>query len=654
MRILMITSAYPANTNDSRGIFIHELARSLVDEGASVTVLAPGARSAPGSETRDGVKVQRATYWIPRWQALAEGVGGIVPNLRQNPLLLLQVPSLIVALIWRALTFHETFDIIHAHWIYPAGLAGWLASKVRSTPLVVTSHGSDLNFSSRFQVLRVLSRFVTRRAAVCVGVSHAMVEAFKGLGVASSRVAFIPLGVDSKRVNDMALGEPGPVMRRYFDHTGLRIVYVGRLIPLKSVETLLKAHGELERRGHDIATLVVGSGPSENRLRAYVRDNDLKDVFFTGAQPPGSAVAYMSTGQVLVLPSRSEGRGLVLLEAMSLAIPVIASDIPGPRELVREGETGMLFPAGDFVALADRLEQLVLDSGLGRRLGDGGRRMVAAEGLSMQESARQHIELYTGLKSADSPQRNRVVPVVTLASRLRRHPLRTLSRGIFKTVVGRLRYSRGTGYDSERYWTDRFNKYGASLRGPGHEALSEQENATQYNTAALRLQSFCQQEGIHLAGASVLEIGCGTGFYTRLCFEAGVSDYTGIDVTGSRFADLRERFPSFRFLKADITAEPPLGSFDVILMIDVVEHIVEEALLERAMNHVRSALAPGGTFIISLPDVQVEGWSTSLFYLRFWPMAAIDSRFPGYRRSPWVPFRNGHLFAVQDPRFTAE
>jgi glycosyltransferase involved in cell wall biosynthesis len=79
---------------------------------------------------------------------------------------------------------------------------------------------------------------------------------------------------------------------------------------------------------------------------------------------------------------------------MSQGLPVIATDIPGSRELALPGETGMLFPQGDSEALAERLEALILNPDLAKQLGRGGRDFVQREGLTAVAIARRHIELY--------------------------------------------------------------------------------------------------------------------------------------------------------------------------------------------------------------------------------------------------------------------
>lgn len=399
VRILFITSAYPSNSEDPRGFFIHQLARALTRRGASVTVLAPGSPTAPTRDTLDGVIVRRATYWIPRWQSLATGFGGIVPNLQRRPWRALQIPTLVAALTRDAVELADEADVIHAHWMYPAGVAGAFAARRRGLPLVVTSHGSDLALARRLAPLRWLSRWVCGCAAACVAVSHGQAAGLREIRVATKRLLVVPLGVD------YASGAArGTIVKRdeylkFKSHEGLRIVFVGRLVPSKSVETLLEAHQLLEGRGLSVATAIIGSGPGEQRLRKLTRQNRSANVVFVGAVSPDSVASWLAAADVLVLPSLTEGRGIVILEAMAQAVPVVASDIPGPRELVRHGETGFLFPAGDAKALADRLEVLQRDEALRGQLSRRARGFIEEEGLTADESARRHLALYEELRA---------------------------------------------------------------------------------------------------------------------------------------------------------------------------------------------------------------------------------------------------------------
>lgn len=368
-------------------------------------MLAPGAPGVPASHGHDGVKVHRANYWINRWQVLTVGLGGIVPNLRQRPWLGLQVVPLIASLAWHAVRFARGCDVIHAHWVYPGGVAGLIASRLCKVPLIVISHGGDLNLAQRSRLLRLLSRWVSRAADTCVAVSTAMVEQFVALGIPRDRIKFIPLGVGTAWSSQSVATSKCPALGEFCAYEGLRVLYVGSLIPRKSVETLIEAHQALRNRGRRLICAIVGAGPSASELRRQAAGSSHGGILFVGEVPPHSVGPWRSAAHVLVLPSMSEGRPIAVLEAMSAGLPVVASDVPGTRELVSEGTTGMLFPPGSSPALADRLERLIVDPELGRQMGLRARDRVTAEGLSVEASARRFVELSRGaLSPSDSKQ----------------------------------------------------------------------------------------------------------------------------------------------------------------------------------------------------------------------------------------------------------
>jgi glycosyltransferase involved in cell wall biosynthesis len=397
LRVLLITSAYPTSDHDARGTFIASLARALVAEGAQVTVLAPGAAGAPAETTQNGVRVVRANYWINRWQTLAQGLAGIVPNLRARPWLLLQVPLMVLALIRAALRLAPAADVVHAHWVYPSGIAGVVAARRAGKRLVVTSHGGDLHLSKRLRFLRWIAQWVSRRADLCIGVSRAMVSEFRELGVPEERIAFLPLGVDVSPTPRLSI-DHSEAFRAFKEMEGFRIIYAGSLSPRKAVHTLIEAHHMLEMRGQRIATLIVGAGPERDRLHTLSEQLGTGQIIFAGHQPPATIAHWLKLCDVLVLPSRSEGRPLVLIEAMAHGVPFIASDIEGPRELANGGKTGFLFPYGNAELLSALIQRLANEPETRERLRSAGLAYVRDEGLTSEICARRHLLAYDRLR----------------------------------------------------------------------------------------------------------------------------------------------------------------------------------------------------------------------------------------------------------------
>lgn len=229
-----------------------------------------------------------------------------------------------------------------------------------------------------------------------------------------------------------------------------------------------------------------------------------------------------------------------------------------------------------------------------------------------------------------------------------RRPFQAVARAVQLLVVQRRKYARPGGYDAERYWHDRLDRHGLSLRGPGREGRSEAENAADYREAAERFRKFCREEGLELRGAAVMDIGCGTGVYAALCRDEGVRAYLGVDITDVLFPRLRQEFPTYEFLRRDVTSDPLSGAFDVVLMIDVVEHIVTEQQLAVAMQNVRRCLATGGAFVLAFP--LPDRWPRRLFYVRRWRETDITRLFDDYAIGRSQLFRDGSILALRKPR----
>lgn len=227
----------------------------------------------------------------------------------------------------------------------------------------------------------------------------------------------------------------------------------------------------------------------------------------------------------------------------------------------------------------------------------------------------------------------------------------TLGRIFYKYTIGRLRYARGNSYDAEAYWGDRFRKFGASLKGPGHEGLTEADNRAMYEAAGALFGAYCASEGVGFKNRRVLEIGCGTGFYTDLIARLGPpADFTGLDVTDANFPAIEARHPAARLVKGN-AADPGVldldGAFDVVVMIDVIHHVVTDEDFDAIMANVRRWLAPGGTFVIT---PFAERPSRPFFYVRWWTLAELAARFEGFRMGRPTPFRDNTMIAVHAPR----
>jgi glycosyltransferase involved in cell wall biosynthesis len=227
---------------------------------------------------------------------------------------------------------------------------------------------------------------VYRRAAFHA-ISQSTREDLVRRGVARARITVILPGVDS------VWYRPDPAVPRAAAPTFL---YVGRLKRYKGVETALRALALVRRARGDATLEIAGQGDDRARLERAAAALGLGDaVRFLGFVSDEEKRRRLRRAWATVFPSPKEGWGIVNVEAAACGTPALASDSPGLRESVRDGETGYLVPHGDAPALAARMLALAADPALVARLGRAGR--AFAERLTWEAAARATEAHLTGI-----------------------------------------------------------------------------------------------------------------------------------------------------------------------------------------------------------------------------------------------------------------
>ena len=323
----------------------------------------------------DGVTVRRFRYfWPSGLQKLA--YGGMLPNLKRNRWLWVQVPFFLLAEFFaaRRIVRREDIDVIHAHWLVPQGVVGALLSKVTGRPVVVTAHGADV-YGANGGIKNRLKRWALRRTARVTAVSQDLATAIDRLMGEDTPVEVISMGVDTERFRPAT--RPSELRRNLGD--GPIILFVGRLAEKKGVRYLLEAMPDVLTEAPGASLVIVGDGPLRAELEAQGRALSIVDmVRFEGAKRPDELPAYYHAADVFAGPSivaeggDTESFGLVFAEAMACGCPVIASDVGGISDLVKDGETGLLVAQKDPGALALAICRVLADEMLRARLRRGG------------------------------------------------------------------------------------------------------------------------------------------------------------------------------------------------------------------------------------------------------------------------------------------
>jgi glycosyltransferase involved in cell wall biosynthesis len=240
-------------------------------------------------------------------------------------------------------------DIVHAHYAGGYGLAAALAG---FHPLVLTAWGSDvLILPQSSRPLRWLVKFALRRADLVTSMARHMTVAIGGLGVSGERLITLPFGVETSIFHPggrLPAGAADPL-----------IVSTRHLEPLYNVGLLIEALPGIAAAFPAVKLILVGDGSERERLRERARELKLANqVVFLGRKSPEEIAQYLSSADVFVSTSLSDGNNISLNEAMACGAFPVATDIAANREWIRHGENGFLTDLHDPHMLAN----LVIDA----------------------------------------------------------------------------------------------------------------------------------------------------------------------------------------------------------------------------------------------------------------------------------------------------
>jgi glycosyltransferase involved in cell wall biosynthesis len=356
MRIAHVTAVFPPyRSGTGNGCFY--TARELARRGHDVTVFTAAVAGAPARETRDGFQIRRL-------RPLAQvGNASLLPQL---------LPVL------------RGFDVIHLHYPFISGAElVRLASLVHRVPFVMTLHNDLIGDGARallFAGYQKASAWLTVRHAAClcaVSMDHYQSSRLRAsVGNVRLTVVEIPNGVDTDRF--CPGGESG-IRDRYHvpEDAGLAlfVAALDRAHHYKGLDRLLQAMVFLDE---DAWLLVVGDGELRARYEEQARILGVAHrTVFAGGMPHDRLPPYFRAADVGVLPSCApESFGMVLIEAMACGKPVVASESPGVRSVVSDGEDGLLVQPGDVAGLAAAVRALLADPGRRRVMGKSGRAKV--------------------------------------------------------------------------------------------------------------------------------------------------------------------------------------------------------------------------------------------------------------------------------------
>lgn len=365
MHVLHLSWEYPPLVHGGLGRHVHALAEAQAAAGHDVVVvtLHPGTEGLAYDEVVNGVRVVRTPHDDPE----------VPPHER----FLAWTMSLNHAMTRTALALGRAWrpEVVHAHdW-----LVAHVAANLRSAyevPLVATMHATEAgrhqgwlpdDFSASIHAVEWWLTFEARRVITCS--QHMRWEVTRLFELPAEKVDVLPNGIDlAEWTTDP--DEVAAARAAYAGSTdGPLVLFAGRLEWEKGVHTLVDALPRLRRRFPGLRLVIVGKGSQQAELEALARRRRVsRAVTFAGWLTEGGLRSISAAADVAVVPSVYEPFGLVALEAAALGTPLVVADTGGLAEIVEHGETGLVFPALDALALADAVTEVLRDELLARRV----------------------------------------------------------------------------------------------------------------------------------------------------------------------------------------------------------------------------------------------------------------------------------------------
>ncbi|MHB8100643.1 MAG: glycosyltransferase [Methanosarcina sp.] len=287
-------------------------------------------------------------------------------------------------------------DLIHAHFSYPDGFGMIGLAKKWNIPLVISALGTierkvayEGSYTSR-QIIKAMNF-----ADKVLSVSEDLKLHIVNLGINENNVIVVPNGVDTEKFKPAGKENARKLLNLPLDKN--IILFVGALRSIKGVDYLIEAAKNFVDSNTELYLVGRDDGLKKS-LKKMAQDFKITDfIKFIGPVNHEDIPLWVSASDILVLPSLSEGRPNVVLEALACEVPVVATDVGGIPELIINGETGYLVPAKNPLELSEKVNKLLGDENQREKMGKFGRKSIIQRGLTWEAHAKKTVDIYSKL-----------------------------------------------------------------------------------------------------------------------------------------------------------------------------------------------------------------------------------------------------------------
>lgn len=357
---MVLGSVYPRFSEDTEVPWLRAELRGLADCGCAVAAVAPAHRGTR-SHRIDGIPVHRFRY-APKSLEILTHDEGAPSKIAKNPLLqLLAIPYVIsgtAKTLWLCSKKPKP-QVLHVHWPFPHAFMAYFAAFFYRLPVVLNFHGAELLLAKKKKWIRPILKIFIKKADLIIANSSFTAKKVKEIYERDVKIS--PYGTTLR-----ALSSP---RNKFVDDNGkFRVLFVGRHIERKGIEYLIEAAALLDPNKFQIR--IAGHGNLTQKLKEQAASEAPEQVVFLGKLSTEELEKEYESASCFVLPAivdskgDTEGLGVVLIEAAEYGLPIIASEVGGIVDVVKNNETGLLVGEKSPRELADAMCKLRDDENL--------------------------------------------------------------------------------------------------------------------------------------------------------------------------------------------------------------------------------------------------------------------------------------------------
>lgn len=352
VNILMLVDGLPSPENPHLWLHVVNQAKVL-SQRCKITMVSPVKMPPPLPKyTAERVRldiafpytgtIDNVHFYQPRYMDLPRG------SYRYNDY------SRVTSIVACVLRERIPVDLLHAHFAYWPGHAGGIVGKILRKPVLLTVYGSDIHQMARPDFPRPLWR---ERALAALQMVKRIITVSCSL---QQMVTELGHGAKADMISLGFVGEQFEVLDRSICRQSLGLsnankilLYAGNMEPVKGTDIAIEAFKRLNRSHNDLIFIFIGDGQLRSKLEQVVSNVGLSErVHFEGAKPNVKLARYLNAADLLVVPSRNEGRPAIIMESLACGTPVVATRVGGIQELLSDDDLGMLVEPENTEALA--------------------------------------------------------------------------------------------------------------------------------------------------------------------------------------------------------------------------------------------------------------------------------------------------------------